>query len=69
MGANEKAILADSKKMHDDLEELKNSLAEDMGITSERAEEIAQEIINEKMAKKKKELEKERVDIQHEVTE
>ena len=69
MGANEKAIMADSKKMHDDLEELKNSLAEDMGITSDRAEEIAQEIINEKMAKKKKELEKERVDIQHEVTE
>ena len=63
-GANEKTILADSKQMQDELEELKSNLAEDMGISSERAEEIAKEIIDEKMAKKKKELEKERVDIQ-----
>jgi hypothetical protein len=69
MGANEKAIMADSKQMKESLEELKSSLAEDMGISSERAEEIAKEIINEKMAKKKKELEKERVDIQQDLSE
>ena len=68
-GANEKAIMADSKKMRDDLEELKSELAESMGINSERAEEIAKEIINEKMTQKKKELEKERVDIQRPETE
>lgn len=57
MGANEKAILADSKHMRQELEELKSTLADDTGISSERAEEIAKDIIEEKMAKKKKELE------------
>lgn len=57
MGANEKAIMADSKQTQEALDELKSNLAEDMGISSERAEEIAKEIIDQKMAKKKKELE------------
>lgn len=58
MGANEKAIMADSKTMNEELEELKSTLADDMGISGERAEEIAKEVIEEKMAKKKKQQEK-----------
>lgn len=57
MGANEKAIMADSKVMQDELEELKSTLADDMGISSERAAEIAKDVLEEKMAKKKEELE------------
>lgn len=57
MGDNEKAIMADSKVMREELEELKSSLAEDMGISGERAEEIAKEVIDEQMAKKMKQLE------------
>lgn len=57
MGANEKAILADSKTMREELEELKETLADDTGISSERAEEIAKDVIEEKMAKKRKEQE------------
>ena len=57
MGANEKAIMADSKAMNDELEELKSTLADDTGISSERAEEIAKDVLKEKMAKKKKHLE------------
>jgi len=57
MGANEKAIMADSKTMREELEELKSTLADDTGISSERAEEIAKDVLEQKMAKKKKELE------------
>ncbi len=57
MGANEKAIMADSKNMREELEELKSNLADDTGISSERAEEIANDVLEQKMAKKKKELE------------
>mgnify|MGYP002855700790 CR=1 FL=1 len=60
MGANEKLIMADSKVMNNELEELKSTLAEDMGISGERAEEIAKEVIEAKMAKKKQEMENER---------
>lgn len=57
MGANEKAIMADSKTMNQELEQLQQTLAEDMGISSERAAEIAKDVIEQKMAKKKAELE------------
>ncbi len=57
MGSREKAILADSKQMQDQLEELKTELAEETGIDSERAAEIARDVVETKMAKKKKDLE------------
>ena len=57
MGANEKNIMANSKAMNDEMEELRSSLADDTGISSERAEEIAKDVLEEKMAKKKKQLE------------
>lgn len=56
MGDNEKAIMAESKGMKEALEELKSTLAEDTGIDPVRAEEIANEVIEEKMARKKKQL-------------
>lgn len=56
-GANEKAILADSKAMRDELEDLKSTLADDIGISSERAAEIAKDVLEEKYAKKKQEQE------------
>ena len=62
MSANEKAVLADSKAMQDQLAEMRSEMAEDIGIDPQRAEEIAREVVEKKVAKKKKqqeELEKE----------
>ena len=58
MGANEKAIMADSKAMREELDDLQSTLADDTGISPERAAEIANDVLEEKMAKRKKEQER-----------